>query len=310
MIRTIAIACALAGLAWLVLTIAPTVGPAGPAGTSQTPNVVATGRGTALARRAADRAPGNEASNGAPGGATPTADTAIQANRADRNVTPDGMTFGPGHVERLQRIAPREEGWAPSSPLVEAEASARNGKAGAGKPEASTQVDQPFRPTLLPRPVALDTAHLKIGEGTIVLPGIAPLPLDAQCGSGGGAWPCGMRARTAFRAYLRSRSIRCEVPGDFVEREQTVASNCTVGGGDVGDWLVENGWAGALGDGPYAELEVKAKKAGRGIWGKAPGIGGPAVGRREGIAPLEIAPPDVDLPVAPASPAVAVPVDR
>ena len=260
MIRTLTIAAALVGLAWLVLAMAPGESPVGP-------ELDAAARAKApppWPSRAADR--GSEADaarTGVPDGGTA---------RADRNVTPQGMTLGPDTVAGLKRIAPRDGDWAPPSPLTDAEdgeaANDATATDGAGSAAAD---DGSVRQMLLPRPVALDTAHLKIGDATIDLPGIEPLPLDAECGEDAAAWPCGMRARTAFRAFLRSRSIRCAVPADFAAKQQTVASQCTVGGGDIGAWLIRNGWARAAPDGPYAEIETRARQAGRGVWGRAPG---------------------------------------
>ena len=336
MIRMIAIICALAGLGWLVLTMASTVGPTAPEAEGQA------GSGKAASSRsqpatsdsnsertadALDSAADNAAPSVAairsvdgarrsdPGGRTndrtiSASNEAIQTNRADRNVTPDGMTFGPGNVENLKRIAPRNGDWAPPSPLVKVD------EARSQAVEAKAEADRPIRPTLLPRPIALDTAHLKIGEGTIALPGIDPLPLDAECGSDEEAWPCGMRARTAFRAFLRSRSILCDVPTHFVETEATVSSQCTIGGGDIGAWLIQNGWAKAVADGPYADRQSRAQKAGRGVWGRAPSRPRRDTGDETGgedrmlvpeIAPT-VAPPSAASPPTTAQPpAVMVP---
>ncbi|HEY9056416.1 MAG TPA: hypothetical protein VIN77_04630 [Aurantimonas sp.] len=165
---------------------------------------------------------------------------------ADRDVTPDGFTRGRPPGAAFARLPPRPS---LSTPPVEADAASRS-----------------TRQVLLPRPVATDATHLKIGAGTIVLTGIAPLPLDKTCGTGAGAWPCGMRARTALRGYLRSRSVRCEVPEDFGQARETIESACTLRGDDIGEWIVRNGWAEARAGGAYEEAEAEARRKRRGIW--------------------------------------------
>lgn len=120
------------------------------------------------------------------------------------------------------------------------------------------------RPTLLPRPVVIDGGSLRVGSGTVRLPGIEP-PTET-CGGSASLWPCGARARTALRALVRSRSITCTVPGNFQATDETVESACSLGATDIGQWLVENGWAKAAAGGPYAEAETQARAARAGIW--------------------------------------------
>ncbi|MER0238231.1 thermonuclease family protein [Fulvimarina sp. MAC8] len=148
-------------------------------------------------------------------------------------------------LQPLRRVAPRE-------PLSEIAA-----------PENEPD---PVKRRLLPRPIAIDAGHLKIDQATVVLSGIEAPAANARCGRGSGAWPCGARARTALRAYLRGRSVECIAPRDFGERNETVTSSCTLSGEDIARWIVSNGWAKALPDGPYGELEKRARNAGRGIW--------------------------------------------
>ncbi|MDE0921362.1 thermonuclease family protein [Aurantimonas coralicida] len=168
------------------------------------------------------------------------------APRLGRNVTPDGITSGPATDGPLRRLPPRAPDPSPQQ---------------AAEPE-NTETRQ----ILLPRPIARDTSHLTIGRGTIALPGIASLPLVRSCGAGANVWPCGMRARTELRNYLRSRSIRCEVPKDFGNRDETITSACTLRGDDVGAWIVRNGWAEAAPGGPYQDAEAEARREKRGIW--------------------------------------------
>jgi endonuclease YncB( thermonuclease family) len=90
-----------------------------------------------------------------------------------------------------------------------------------------------------------------------------------------------MRARTAFRAFLRGRAVTCSGAG--TKKDTTASSagapaaivaDCKVARQDVGQWLVENGWARATQGGPYADAGEAAHKAGKGIFGAAPDLSG------------------------------------
>jgi endonuclease YncB( thermonuclease family) len=49
-----------------------------------------------------------------------------------------------------------------------------------------------------------------------------------------------------------------------------VAADCRIGRENVGEWLVENGWARAVPNGPYAQVGDKARSAAKGIFGPPP----------------------------------------
>ncbi|MCW7543296.1 thermonuclease family protein [Aurantimonas litoralis] len=233
MIRTLLVALGLAALAALLFSLLPSPDEL------EEPARIVRPVGEQSAEPAAPSAPG------APEPARTPSDDGL-APRLGRNVTPDGITSGPATDGPLRRLPPRAPDPSPQQ---------------AAEPENAET-----RQILLPRPIARDTAHLTIGRGTIALPGMASLPLERSCGEGANAWPCGMRARTELRNYLRSRSIRCEVPEDFGDRDETVTSACTLRGDDVGAWIVRNGWAEAAPDGPYQDAEAEARREKRGIW--------------------------------------------
>ncbi|UIJ72708.1 thermonuclease family protein [Aurantimonas sp. HBX-1] len=131
-------------------------------------------------------------------------------------------------------------------------------------PDAET--DEPAEVRLLAQPVAIDAGRIAVGKSIVALPGLTAPELGRRCGSGAAEWPCGIRARTELRAYLRGRSIRCAVPDDFGEAEETVTTACSLRGNDIGEWLVRYGWAEAAPGGPYAEAEAAAKRERRGLW--------------------------------------------
>lgn len=162
-----------------------------------------------------------------------------------RNVTPDAFTRRPGIEGDLVRVAPRR----PPSPDAEA-----------------TTPDQETSLQLLARPVATSVDHLVVDKGSIELPGIRPVPLERECGSGSAIWPCGMMARTALRRFIGLKSIRCPVPDGFGTREETITARCTLAGRDLGEWIVASGWAEAEPGGPYVEAEEQARREGLGLW--------------------------------------------
>ncbi|MCQ0989956.1 thermonuclease family protein [Jiella marina] len=167
----------------------------------------------------------------------------VERRIAARNVSPDDVTAIGDVPDELVRLPPR-------APLS----------------DETLQADTP-RPTLLPRPIAIDGGRIAIRQGVITLPGLEVLDLRERCGEEPRSWPCGVRSRTELRRYLRGRSIRCEeVPREFGLRREEITTTCTVGGEDIGQWVVENGWARASPDGPYTQVEAEAQAGRRGIW--------------------------------------------
>lgn len=127
---------------------------------------------------------------------------------------------------------------------------------------------KPPKPLLF-QPVAEAAGVIAAGGRTLTIAGVEPLPDSETCRrAGGGEWPCGRAARTAFRGLLRARAVTCEFPEGEVADDVTVP--CRVGRRDIGAWLVENGWARAADDTYLAEARA-AREAGRGIYGPGPG---------------------------------------
>lgn len=117
------------------------------------------------------------------------------------------------------------------------------------------------------RPLAIESAVFESGGRTIAVAGVESVPLDESCEYEGGSWPCGVRARTAFRLWLRGRALVCQLPDE--ERAVTPA-RCRLAKQDAGAWLVANGWARAASGGPYVQAEEKARAARIGIFGAPP----------------------------------------
>lgn len=164
------------------------------------------------------------------------------------------------------------------------------------------------------RPLAVESAVFESGGRTIALAGVESVPLDESCDYEGTSWPCGVRARTAFRLWLRGRALVCQLPDE--ERDVT-AARCRLAKQDAAAWLVSNGWAHAAPDGPYVQAEEKARAAKMGIFGAPPDTSAisdvpdaPAsalaesqpIMTEEGVDPQPSLAPQLEFPPAPAPP--------
>ncbi len=118
-------------------------------------------------------------------------------------------------------------------------------------------------------PLIESAGRISGGGLAIDIAGIEPMAADATCtDSSGKEWQCGLRARAALRAFVRGRALQCDLPDEITEKRYVVA--CAVGPDDIGKWLVAQGWARGVADGPYAEQLAAAKAARKGIFGDAP----------------------------------------
>lgn len=132
--------------------------------------------------------------------------------------------------------------------------------------------DAEWKGTTLFRPLATGAGRIRAQGRTVTVAGIEPVAADETCTDSGRQWPCGARATTAFRAFLRGRAVICDIPGEADNGDFT--ARCRLGKQDIGEWLVENGWARAPADGAYAQAAEKAQKGRKGIYGHAPDLSG------------------------------------
>jgi len=181
-----------------------------------------------------------------------------------RNVAPDGILPPPPVSGPLTRVASR----APERPVQEV-------------PEEIS-----FR-----RPVVLDAGTLRMKRLTVRLADLDAPALKETCPSRlGGTWPCGMRARTALRAFVRRRAVTCE---DMVEiAPGLVSARCRRQDEDLSAWMVRQGWA-RPGEGAGEDMRAAAeaaRDARKGIWQLEQRPPAPATGR---------AAPDAATPEAP-----------
>lgn len=131
-----------------------------------------------------------------------------------------------------------------------------------GPPRPPLTKDEPF---LLFQPVVENAGTLFAEGRTITLSGVQPVAINRKCPSyDNQEWQCGIKARAQFRALVRGRAISCLLPN---QQKAFVETECMIGKQDLGEWLVEQGWAEAQ---PGSELESlgrAAKLMGRGIYG-------------------------------------------
>ncbi|MFK0690014.1 thermonuclease family protein [Mesorhizobium sp. IMUNJ 23033] len=171
-----------------------------------------------------------------------------------RSIDPEMVAPPPLTPEELQRVEPR----APLSDLA---------LAGPPKPPKLKMPDD-WNGTKLFQPVASAAGVIEAKGYSVALSGVDVVGQDETCTDDGKDWACGIRARTAFRAFLRGRAVVCTVPPEG--GRDVITAECRIGKQDVGQWLVENGWARAAEGGPYVEAGEKARAAKKGIFGSAP----------------------------------------
>ncbi len=199
----------------------------------------------------------------APRDTTPTAETEEVVAGSVRMIGPAAVETE-GALHRLPAVAsgaaePLLAERPPSdTPSQETESAVPEVPATASAPPLEAQDARRFS-----APITLDTGTIRSGEATIHIAGIAPIAPETRCADGPRSWPCGVRARTEFRAWLRGRTLTCDPAGDEAPDAPTA---CRLGEEDVGDWLVRNGWANAEPGSRYEADAEAARKAGRGVW--------------------------------------------
>jgi endonuclease YncB( thermonuclease family) len=108
---------------------------------------------------------------------------------------------------------------------------------------------------------------LDVGERLVRLFGIYVPPTDRICRTWELPVKCGPRAALALDFEIGSNFVSCAEKEENPDGSMT--GTCRVDGGDLGAWMLENGWAVALPHAPseYHALEKLARAKGLGIWG-------------------------------------------
>ncbi|UCI25992.1 thermonuclease family protein [Mesorhizobium sp. B2-8-5] len=228
----------------------------------------------ALADPGTETPPDEPATSAIPAPATP------QPPVHSRAIDPEVVAPPALSDNELERVEPR----APLSDLA---------LAGPPKPP-KTKMPGDWNGTKLFQPVAIAAGLIESKGYAVAVSGVDVVKADETCADEGKSWACGARARTAFRAFLRGRAVACTVPPEG--GRDTISAECHIGNQDVGQWLVENGWARAAQGGPYVEAENKARTARKGIFGSVPKLDGlpalPAASDPAPVAPDSILPAD------------------
>jgi endonuclease YncB( thermonuclease family) len=114
----------------------------------------------------------------------------------------------------------------------------------------------------------IDGDTLEIHGTSIRLWGIdAPESSQLCRGEDSSQYRCGAQAANDLDAFIARRPVNC-VPLNLDQYGRTVAT-CSVGGIDLGEWLVRNGLAldwSQYSKGKYNGAQRDAERTGRGIW--------------------------------------------
>ncbi len=112
----------------------------------------------------------------------------------------------------------------------------------------------------------VNVATLQAGEKILRLRGIAEMDARRKCVDGDLTWPCGAKAQTALRLFIRGRPVRCLADPDAPEDSDRLW--CKVGGRDISDWILRRGWAKPSPDANrrFINLADEARRQKRGLW--------------------------------------------
>nr|WP_237453072.1 thermonuclease family protein [Qipengyuania vulgaris] len=113
---------------------------------------------------------------------------------------------------------------------------------------------------------AVDGDSLEIGSTRFRLFGIDAVEKHQTCDRDGQAWSCGADASSALAALVERGSVNCTQR--TVDQYGRVVATCLVGGHDLAEQMVRQGYAVALRDfsSAYVSAEDAARGRGVGIW--------------------------------------------
>jgi endonuclease YncB( thermonuclease family) len=109
-----------------------------------------------------------------------------------------------------------------------------------------------------------DGSTIRIGQRRIRFDGIATPGQGSTCGDVN-VYRAG---NEALRQLTRSNQVSCRI-SDVPDSSGRDIAQCSVGGADIGEYMVANGWAREVprdSGGAYAEEEAAARAAGLGVW--------------------------------------------
>lgn len=113
---------------------------------------------------------------------------------------------------------------------------------------------------------AVDGDSLEIGSTRFRLFGIDAVEKHQTCERDGQAWSCGADASSALAALVERGSVNCTQRS--IDQYGRIVATCLVGGYDLAEQMVRQGYAVALPDfaTTYVSAEQAARSRGVGIW--------------------------------------------
>lgn len=112
---------------------------------------------------------------------------------------------------------------------------------------------------------AVDGDTLDLGGERVRISGIDAPELRQDCVRDRRSWACGEAARRALEEVLRSGPVTCAAAA-YRDKYGRPLVRCTVGGADIGEAMVREGFAVAYRGRDYAGVQAEAQAARRGIW--------------------------------------------
>lgn len=122
-------------------------------------------------------------------------------------------------------------------------------------------------PNLIGRASVIDGDTIEIHGSRIRLQSIDAPESGQLCRDRRGrTWRCGQAAAIALSDRIGTRSVFCEASS--YDKYGRVLARCSVSGQDLGEWMVQQGWAIRYFDraGRHRSAEGEARQRGRGIW--------------------------------------------
>ncbi|WP_229664632.1 thermonuclease family protein [Sphingomonas metalli] len=128
----------------------------------------------------------------------------------------------------------------------------------------------------------VDGDTLRVGSERVRLFGVDAPELSQICDAEGAKVACGRRAAQWLRSRVQGHTLQCSAVDK--DRYGRLVARCRIGGVDLGQSIVESGWATAYRKYSlqYVDAEARARAARRGIW--ALGFERPDAYRRARIA--------------------------